>query len=221
MNALRALLLIAAGYFAGSFSSAIVVTRIVARADIRELGNRNAGTANVGRSVGRGWAAVVFFLDVAKAVLPMWFARSVFPDVSAAHHAVVVFVGIAAIFGHCRPLYFGFRGGGGIATTFGAIAFVAPAEVLASMILGFLLVRTLVRTREYRIGRWTSGAIVLLIAPVVSIVSLFAPIPLGRYYRIGGHAWFVVAGVWVTVAFAIAMNRRLFRDYVRGLFGVR
>ena len=61
MSFFIALFLLVLAYASGSVNYAIVVTRIVAGKDIRELGNKNPGTANVGRNLGRGWAAVVFF----------------------------------------------------------------------------------------------------------------------------------------------------------------
>lgn len=210
--------LIALGYLSGSISSAIIITHLVTGEDIRTLGNENAGTANVGRSIGKGYAAIVFFTDVAKAVLPMLIARIALHNGEAYDHFIVVFVGIAAVLGHCKPVYFRFRGGSGIATTFGAIAFVTPIELILAMVSGFLLVRLLVRSSEYRLGRWTSGVILLLIPVVVTLSALVFYVPISQHYQFGGHAWYVVTGVWLTVGFAVAMNARLFGSYFRNLF---
>ena len=64
--ALKAAAALALGYLSGSVNYAILVTRLVLRQDIRELGNKNPGTANVARNVGKGWAALVFFADLLK-----------------------------------------------------------------------------------------------------------------------------------------------------------
>jgi len=205
------------GYLAGSFSPAIVVTRFVTGSDIRQLGNANAGTANVGRSLGTGFGAIVFFADVAKAILPMLAVRTLFDLDPAIEHAAVVLTGTAAVLGHCKPLYFRFRGGSGIATTFGAIGFVVPFELFASMLLGFVLVRSVVRNPEYRLGRWTAGVILLLVPFVVTISTFVLRIQLSEHIRIGGHPWYIVIGVWFSVLFAIYMNRKLYVSYIRNV----
>ena len=219
MNIVITFAMIVLGYLAGSVSFAIVITYLVTGKDIRKMGNENAGTANVARSIGKVYAAIVFFADVAKAVLPMMLTRAILGGSEPFVHLVVVLVGIAAVLGHCKPVYFGFRGGGGIATTFGALAYVIPFELATSMVLGFVIVQIFVRASEYKLGRWTSGVIALLVPIVTTISALLIDVPISERYRIGGHQWFVIVGVLLAVGFAIQMNSHLFSAYIRSLFG--
>ena len=105
MQTIIAVSMIVIGYLSGSVNYAIVVTRVVAGIEIRTVGNRNPGTANVSRNVGKGWAALVFFLDVFKGLGPMLLAAQVLQPASpVVEHAVLGAVGAAAILGHVsRP----------------------------------------------------------------------------------------------------------------------
>jgi glycerol-3-phosphate acyltransferase PlsY len=199
------------GYLSGSVNYAIIVTRLVAGWDIRELGNRNPGTANVARNIGKGWAAIVFFADLLKGFLAMLLVRRLLlPDLgSAAQTLAVVTVGIAAIAGHCKPVFFHFRGGGGIATAIGVYLFLVPVEIFVSMLVGFGLVSLFVRSPRYRFGRWTPIMFVTLAPFLTLAASLLVNIPLTARVSIGGHPWQVIVGVFAISLFLVAMNLRV------------
>jgi len=107
-------LLVLGAYFIGSVSSAIIVCRLMGLPDPRTEGSNNPGATNVLRIAGKKPAAVTLFGDWLKGVLPMlaahWF------DASA---AVLAACGLAVFFGHLYPIFFGFRGGKGVATALG------------------------------------------------------------------------------------------------------
>ncbi len=209
------------GYLCGSVNSAIIVTRLVRGSDIRTLGNENPGTANVARNVGKGWAAVVFFLDVAKAIIPMIVLRSIFFHAHSAADTFAVFAtGIAAAVGHSAPLYFGFKGGGALATTFGVISFFVPVELAASMLLSFAIIRLVVKEKEYRLGRWVGGLVILLVPLVTTLSTLIFEIPIAGRIGIGTADWSVVGGVVAAAAAAVLINLRLFGGYLARLFGL-
>lgn len=132
MNA-RVLPLLAAGYLLGSISFAVLLVRWRYRKDIRTEGSGNAGATNVLRVHGRGLAAGVALLDVAKGTAAVLLARLVTADPRYAAAA-----GFAAILGHVFPLYYGFRGGKGVATAVGVFLALAPLAILAC--LGVFLV---------------------------------------------------------------------------------
>ena len=118
-------ILIASSYLLGSASSAILVTWMWAGKDIRRLGNRNAGAANVARSVGLLPATIVTLLDFGKGALPVLVARWLkLSDTCALAGAM------AAVVGHSYPLYFRFRGGKGLAASLGALLIFTPIETL-------------------------------------------------------------------------------------------
>ncbi len=111
-------LLILGSYLLGSVSSAILVTRLWTGKDIRSLGNRNAGAANVARWVRLLPAALVSVVDFSKGALPVYVAQRLgLGDACALSGAV------AAVVGHSYPLYFRFRGGKGLAASLGVLRF--------------------------------------------------------------------------------------------------
>jgi acyl-phosphate glycerol 3-phosphate acyltransferase len=201
---------VTAGYLCGSVSFAILVTRIRTGNDIRQLGNRNPGTANVGRSLGRGWGALVLLGDVLKCLLPMLAGRALFFSGSDAAAILAVYsIGWAAMAGHCRPVFYGFRGGGGIAVSLPIYFFFVPVEFALSIAAGGLVTFLFVRNVSFRVGRWLP-MIFITIAPFLTLAAtLTVSVPLGRVARIGGHPWSVLVGVFATTLVLWAFNLRL------------
>lgn len=110
------LMMIIAGYLLGSVSSAVVVCRALRLPDPRERGSRNPGATNVLRFGGKGAAAATLVGDLAKGLIPVALAKHL--GVSPGALGVV---GLAAFVGHLYPVFFGFRGGKGVATAFGVL----------------------------------------------------------------------------------------------------
>lgn len=109
------------GYLLGGVQSAILVGRLKS-IDIREQGSGNAGTTNTIRVMGKKAGALVLIMDILKAVVAIWLAKLIF---GASHEEakilIALYSGIGAILGHSYPLFFGFKGGKGIATTAGTL----------------------------------------------------------------------------------------------------
>ena len=126
-------LLVAAGYLLGSVATAVLVSRALGLADPRSGGSGNPGATNVLRLAGRGAAALTLAGDVVKGVVPVLAARAA--DLPP---GLVALVGLAAFLGHLYPVFFGFRGGKGVATALGALLGMEPllgAAVLATWII--------------------------------------------------------------------------------------
>jgi acyl-phosphate glycerol 3-phosphate acyltransferase len=207
MIVLIALVLLILAYLSGSVNYAIIVTWVVSRKDIRTLGNKNPGTANVGRNVGRGWAALVFLFDVAKGLGPMILARLVFfPEELYWHYFIVAAVGLAAISGHCKPLFFRFRGGGGIATSIGVYGFFIPAELLLCLVLAFLIAILFLRGIRFPVGQGVPILFVTAIPFVTLILSLLIDLPLFAGLSLGGHPWYVPVVVFSLSLFITGLN---------------
>lgn len=107
-------LLVLGAYLVGSLSSAIIVCRLMGLPDPRTEGSNNPGATNVLRIGGKKAAAVTLFGDWIKGVLPMLAAHAL-----GATPAILAAVGLAAFAGHLYPVFFGFRGGKGVATALG------------------------------------------------------------------------------------------------------
>ena len=206
------LLMIVIGYLSGSVCGAIVFTKIVTGKDIRELGNRNPGTSNVGRSVGKGWATAVFFLDVFKAVVPMILARWLFfPGNTYLDFLPVFATGIAAIVGHCKPIYYRFQGGGGAATSIAVYMFFIPVEIFLAMLLAFIIVMVFFRNVKYSIGRYTPILFITMVPFLTLALNWTMHVPLFLHVSIGGHPWPILAGVFMNSISLLLLNYPLLR----------
>lgn len=107
-------LLVPIAYLVGSVSSAIIVCRLMGLPDPREQGSGNPGATNVMRIGGKKAAAITLAGDALKGLLPVLVAKLL--GVESLILAMVVF---AAFLGHLYPIFFGFKGGKGVATSFG------------------------------------------------------------------------------------------------------
>jgi acyl-phosphate glycerol-3-phosphate acyltransferase len=109
-----ATLLILAAYLLGSISSAIIVCRLMGLPDPRTQGSNNPGATNVLRIGGKKAAAITLLGDSLKGLLPMLVGHALGADPS-----VLAGIGLAAFIGHLYPVFFGFKGGKGVATALG------------------------------------------------------------------------------------------------------
>jgi len=111
-----AMILIAFAYLAGSVSSAIIVCRLLGLPDPRGEGSGNPGATNVLRIGGKKAAAITLIGDMLKGIIPVLVAKLL-----GATLAVQAIVAVAAFLGHLYPVFFGFRGGKGVATAIGVL----------------------------------------------------------------------------------------------------
>jgi glycerol-3-phosphate acyltransferase PlsY len=111
---ITSLLLIAGAYLIGSVSSAIIVCRLMGLPDPRTQGSNNPGATNVLRFGGKRAAAMTLLGDSLKGVLPLTAGHLI-----GVSPAVLAATGLAAFLGHLYPVFFGFRGGKGVATALG------------------------------------------------------------------------------------------------------
>jgi len=116
-NVLMPAVLVVAAYLLGSISSAIIVCRLMGLPDPRTQGSNNPGATNVlriGGDKGKTAAAITLLGDSLKGLIPMVAAHLL-----GATPAVLAAIGLAAFLGHLYPVFFGFRGGKGVATALG------------------------------------------------------------------------------------------------------
>ncbi|WP_412522151.1 glycerol-3-phosphate 1-O-acyltransferase PlsY [Shewanella algae] len=147
-------IMIVAAYLLGSISSAVLVCRLKGLPDPRGKGSGNPGATNVLRIGGTWAAAMVFFFDMLKGALPTYTAYLM--GIDAIWLGVIA---IAACLGHIYPIFFGFKGGKGVATALGAMAPIG--EGLALCLMGtWLLVVLLTRYSSL------AALVTALLAPV-------------------------------------------------------
>jgi glycerol-3-phosphate acyltransferase PlsY len=159
------LALVGLAYLLGSIPTGLLVARALGGPDPRQQGSGNLGTANVYRLLGRKAGALTLLGDVAKGALPVVLARLWLSPLGAWQDTAVALVGGAAVLGHVFPLYLNFRGGKGVATSFGVVAGVAPWAALNLLVVYIL---ALYQTRMFSV----SALICAWLLPVA--VGLFA-----------------------------------------------
>ena len=155
---LEATILICFAYLLGSISSAILLSKIMGFEDPRGEGSKNPGATNVLRIAGKKAAFFTLLGDFLKGLIPVLLAHWLEAD-----PLVIALTGFAAFSGHCFPLFFGFKGGKGVAT---AIAATLGFNWIAGGIL---------------IGIWLLFAKVFRISSLAAVIS-FAVLPLVIYW---------------------------------------
>lgn len=124
------LALVASAYLLGSIPSALLVVWMFSGKDVRREGSGNVGAANATRVAGYGAGAVVTVLDVAKGAVPVWLMSVLNPE-----SLWIAATMLAAVLGHCYPVWLRFRGGKGVATAFGAFLVLSPVPALISLVV--------------------------------------------------------------------------------------
>lgn len=133
-----------AAYLVGAIPFGVLIARLH-HIDLRQVGSGNIGATNVARTLGRPWGVCCFFLDTLKGLVPMLFVLIwVKSKILNAGYSGQVFnllwlaVGLSAILGHVFPVYLGFRGGKGVATSFGVALGLWP-YFTGSAIVAFII----------------------------------------------------------------------------------
>jgi len=144
---------IAIGYLLGAIPSAYVITRVVAGRDIRSVGTSHLGRGNVGArnvfvNVGKAAGIGVGAFDVAKgagaALIARWLLgwSALLQDPLPGAGYFVLATGLAAVVGHIWPVYLGFKGGNGLATSIGVLAATMALELVVA--IGVVIILALV-----------------------------------------------------------------------------
>ncbi|ARB93333.1 glycerol-3-phosphate 1-O-acyltransferase PlsY [Legionella longbeachae] len=108
--------LVVLGYLMGSICSAVIICKACSLPDPRTEGSKNPGATNVLRLAGKQYAALVMAADLLKGTIPVLIAKILDAD-----PATVSFTALAAVVGHMYPIFFGFKGGKGVATAIGSL----------------------------------------------------------------------------------------------------
>lgn len=175
-----AVLAIVSAYVVGSIDFAVVVSRMHG-VDIRSVGSGNPGAANVMRALGRGPAVMVFAGDMLKGVVAAAMGMVVSGDPVG---ALAFGAGLAAVVGHCYPVFHRFRGGKGVATAVGVVLFTIP---IGGLVLGLI---------------WAIGARLTRISAVGSLALAVASVPVAVWQGVHG-----LPLLWLGVTFLLVVWR--------------
>ncbi len=158
----KVILMVVGSYLLGSLLWAYIIAKIVRGIDIRDYGNPGGGT--IYRTMGGKWATLVGILDVGKAVIPTLIAAKIFLP----NYWPVVFVAVAVIVGHNWPVFFKFRGGGGLACSVGILACLMPKALAIVLPFGILAGFIMWKLPIFKKAKSTApggGAAALLLLP--------------------------------------------------------
>lgn len=163
--------------------------------DLRKAGSGNIGATNAWRVLGKGWGLAVFALDFLKGLGPVVAARW-----AGAEEGVLLGAALGAIVGHNFPVWLGFRGGKGIATSAGAIAGLFPWVVFVSSL-----------------GAWVAGFVVTRIVSVGSIAAaLMVSVSTAVLWGLGMASGLLLGVACVMTMMAVWRHRANIRRLMEG-----
>lgn len=183
-------LFIPAAYLIGSISSAIIICRMMGLPDPREQGSGNPGATNVMRIGGKKAAGITLLGDSLKGLIPVYAANAL-----GLPTELVAATGLAAFIGHLYPVFFGFKGGKGVATSVGVLLGFFWVLGLAFMATWYLV---------YKLGKISS-----LSALVASTLS-----PVFAWFIVGNEA--IVAASAVMTVFLLWRHKSNIRRLLAG-----
>ena len=189
------LLIATVGYLLASFPISIQISRLIYGSDIREHGSGNAGTANMLRIFGWKPALAVLAADVGKGGVVAFFAPALwFADANCSAGFLQLVAGSAAVFGHCFPLFMGFRGGKGVATAAGALLVIYPFAACLCLVV-FVAVLLAFRTVS------VAAIVASLSMPVVLLVLRHS-----FGHDVSSSTLYVAAGLSIFIVFTHRSN---------------
>ena len=128
-------------YLIGSINFSVIFSKKMAGFDVREKGSGNAGTTNMLRSVGKKAAAITLICDILKGVVAILIAMFIAWAFKVENASLLVQIaGIAVVLGHTCPIFFGFKGGKGVATSLGILIMSNWQIGLICLVFGVVLI---------------------------------------------------------------------------------
>ena len=176
---MKIVLIITICYLLGSIPFGYIVGKLFKKIDIREFGSGNIGATNAFRILGPSLASLVVMGDIGKGIFSIYLVKYFNIDNSL----ILTIAGLAVICGHDWSLFLGFKGGKGIATTFGVVFALNPIiSILAVMVWGVVLI----------ISRYAS------LSSICAIISIFVFTILFKqpYEYIGFSAIIIILGIF-------------------------
>lgn len=135
---LNYLIIVIIAYLLGNISTSYIVAKRIAGVDIRTQGSGNAGSTNVLRTLGKKAGALTFIGDVLKGMTAVLIARLIAYLVQLDQTTCAYLAVVAVVLGHNYPIFLGFKGGKGVATSLGSM--LAMNTLVALICLGFFII---------------------------------------------------------------------------------
>jgi len=186
---MRMAILVIVGYLVGSVPFGLIIAAAHGK-ELRKIGSGNIGATNLSRALGKKWGYVCFCLDVLKGLVPMLLAAHLVgspPGVKEQFSWLAV--GCAAVAGHIFPLYVRFRGGKGVATSFGVALGLWPYYTICAV---------------FALAVWV---LVVLASRYVSLASISAALafPVALVLLVTATPAWDMADLWPLLAAAVGI----------------
>ncbi len=173
-------------YAIGSINFSVIFSRKFAGFDVREKGSGNAGTTNMLRSVGKKAAAITLVCDILKGIIAILIAYVINKLIEGVDGALLVQIAaLAVVIGHTFPIFFGFRGGKGVATSLGILLLINWQIGLICLIFALLIMAV---TRMVSAGSVTAA----ILYPVLVLCGVGVP-------------YFIVEGNYIIFSILLAL----------------
>ena len=184
-------------YLIGSINFSVIISKRMAGFDVREKGSGNAGTTNMLRSIGVKAAVITLLCDILKGVVVILIAILIGNIVDGLDDALLVqLAGIFVIIGHTFPIFFGFKGGKGIATSLGVLLMINWQIGLICLVFAIVLMAL---TRMVSLG--SCGAAILFPVLTLFINEHYTVLTEGK----SGNVYFIYS---ILLAIIVLYNHR-------------
>lgn len=155
---MRAFIVMLLSYIIGSFSSAYVIGKTSKNIDIRSYGSGNAGATNALRVLGKKMGALTFFMDFIKGIIAVFIGNAIFGFTGS------LLAGVFVVLGHNWPVFLGFKGGKGVATSFGVLLVLNWQTALLCFLIGTIVI---IVTRYVSLG----SIVAAIVAPIIIVLT--------------------------------------------------
>ena len=166
MNLIYTVLVGVVSYLIGSVNSSILISKMVTGKDIRQSGSGNAGATNMLRTMGKKYAAITLVIDILKGVIAILLAKLLIGY--GAYLSSEYIAAVAVVLGHNFPVFFGFRGGKGVATSLGVVLLLDWRIGLCVLVIAISI---MAMTKYVSLGSITS-ALVFMVAQVAVMLTV-------------------------------------------------
>jgi glycerol-3-phosphate acyltransferase PlsY len=191
MMVLRIILSGIIGYLLGSINSSIIIGKLFFKTDVREHGSGNAGTTNALRTLGKGAAVAVLAGDLLKGIIACIIGRYLAGETVPGVYAGEYLGGLFAVLGHNWPLYFGFKGGKGVLTSFAVVLMFSPKSALICLAVFIIIVAI---TKYVSLGSIVAG----ILFPITALIN-------------GEPAFLVVVGTLLAILITVRHSSNIQR----------
>jgi len=195
---LSLILFAALAYLIGSISTAIITCKIMGLEDPRKIGSHNPGATNVLRHGGKKAGIITLSGDMLKGLIPVLIVSQFQADTLS-----IAVVGLSAFLGHLFPVYYGFKGGKGVATYYGVI-------IGANWLVGLIAVSI-----------WLAIAVLMKISSLSALISITATPFILWYFTHSVELTSVVAAMSILVVWRHQSNIRFLLQGTEGKIGTK